>query len=85
MSIYKVISVEVDSSVTLQCQVESKSPKIVVFDKSLSNSGIPKGTYLATRVLKISPTSKNSIHILSAVCFEIPQHLGVYWKNTQKW
>jgi len=75
MSIYKVISVEAGSSITLQCQVEKKAPKIVVFDKSLSNSGIPKGTYLATRVLKMSPTSKNSKHILSAVCFEIPKQL----------
>jgi hypothetical protein len=75
MSIYKVISVEVGNSITLQCQIEKKAPKVIVYDKSLSNSGIPKDTYLATRVLKISPTAKNSKHILSSVCFEIPPHL----------
>ena len=75
MSIYKVISVQAGSSITLQCQIEKNSPKIEVFDKSLSLSGIPKETYLATRILKTSPTSKKSKHILSASCFEIPHHL----------
>lgn len=72
MSIYKVISVSSGVSITLQCQIDKQSPKIEVFDKSISsNSGIEKGTYLGARILKISPTSKNSKYIFSANCFEI--------------
>jgi hypothetical protein len=75
MSIYKVISVKSAESITLQCQVEKKAPKIVIFDKSLSSTDISKGTYIAARILIISPTSYNSKRILSHSYFEIPFYL----------
>lgn len=74
MSIYKVISVQAGSSVTLQCQIEKKSSKIVVFDKSLSNSNIQKGTCLAARIVKIGSIN-NSKYILANTIFVIPSHL----------
>lgn len=74
MSIYKVISVQAGSSITLQCQIEKEAPKIVVIDKSLSNSNIKEGEYLAVRILKIS-SNKNNKYILSSSCFALPPHL----------
>ena len=72
MSIYKVMSVKPNNLIVLKDQVETKSPKLTVLDKSLSNS-VEKGQYIAVRILKTN--SKSDKHELSSSGFVIPPHL----------
>lgn len=74
MSIYKVMSVEPNNSVALKDQVEKKSSKITVLDKSLSNS-VKKSEYIAVRILKTNSAGKGNKNELSSSAFIIPNQL----------